>query len=211
MNKKSFHFYLLVIFFTTGCHEIYNKRHPKTSSEKDSIITNIPIHLKDTTLKTDPLSINTDSAIIPIIDTLPNMIRTGNITSDSVINFAKSLIGTPYRYGSVDPKAGFDCSGFFTYVFGHFKIKVPRASKEFEYSGIKIPLAQAKKGDLVLFTGTDSTERFIGHMGLILSNENGNIQFIHSSSGKAHGVTISPLDKYYMGRFMKVIRIFIRS
>jgi len=32
--------------------------------------------------------------------------------------------------------------------------------------------------------------------------------FIHSSSGKANGVTITPLNDYYKGRFVKVIRIF---
>src|SRR5688572_30021886 len=39
-------------------------------------------------------------------------------------------------------------------------------------------------------------------------NSNGDLQFIHSSSGKAYGVTVSPLKGYYSGRFVKVIRIF---
>jgi hypothetical protein len=41
----------------------------------------------------------------------------------------------------------------------------------------------------------------------VISNE-GELQFIHSSSGKAYGVTVSPLKGYYEGRFVKVIRIF---
>ncbi len=47
-----------------------------------------------------------------------------------------------------------------------------------------------------------------GHMGIVVSNQNGELQFIHSSSGKAHGVVITPLNAYYKGRFVKVIRIF---
>lgn len=195
--------------FMVGCHDIYNKRHPDKIVQQDTISAKV-VNITDTTKKQSPLAINTDSAIAPIKDTLPNMIKTGNLPADSVITFAKTLLGTPYRYGSSDPAVGFDCSGFFTYVFNHFRIKVPRASREFEFSGVATPLASARKGDLVLFTGTDSTERFIGHMGLVLNNDNGSIQFIHSSSGKANSVTVSPLDKYYMGRFLKIIRIFSR-
>ena len=65
----------------------------------------------------------------------------------------------------------------------------------------------AKPGDLILFTGTDSTKRIVGHMGIVTENINEDIQFIHSTSGKAYGVTISPLSGYYAGRFIKVIRI----
>ena len=143
-----------------------------------------------------------------IKDSLPGAINTGNISRDSIVNFAQTLIGTPYLYASTDPQKGFDCSGFITYVFNHYKIKVPRSSYEFDNVGTTIPLAESKKGDLILFTGTDSSERKIGHMGIVLSNDTGNVKFIHSSSGKAYGVTISPLDKYYQGRFMKVVRVF---
>ncbi|MER3464122.1 MAG: glycoside hydrolase, partial [Chitinophagaceae bacterium] len=55
-------------------------------------------------------------------------INTKNVLPDSIVSFSKTLIGTPYRYGSTDPKVGFDCSGFITYVFNHFSISVPRSS-----------------------------------------------------------------------------------
>ena len=208
MKKPALSLCIIILLMSGGCYEIYNKRHSKKVSINDSTINKVQINLKDTTLPPSSLSLKTDSSIVPIKDSIPNMIQTGNISADSVISFAKSLIGITYKYGSTDPKVGFDCSGFFTFVFNHFNIKVPRSSREFEFSGINVPLLQATKGDILLFTGTDSTERFIGHMGLILSNDKGNINFIHSSSGKAYGVTISPLDKYYMGRFLKIIRIF---
>ena len=130
-----------------------------------------------------------------------------NIDVDSLINFAKSLIGTPYVYASSNPSVGFDCSGFITYVFNHFGMNVPRSSKDFEDEGITIPLEKSKRGDLILFTGTDSTERFVGHMGIIVNNNSEGISFIHSTSGKAHGVVITKLNDYYMGRFVKVVRI----
>ena len=144
----------------------------------------------------------------PIKDTLPGQIAIGNIHPEAVVAFAETLIGTPYKYASTDPAAGFDCSGFITYVFNHFQIKVPRSSIDFTNVGKEVAVPEAKRGDIILFTGTDSTERFVGHMGIVVSNQNGELQFIHSSSGKVYGVTVTPLNEYYKGRFVKVIRVF---
>lgn len=135
------------------------------------------------------------------------VVNTKNTHPNEIVNFAESLIGIPYRYGSTDPKVGFDCSGFITHVFNHFNITVPRSSIDFTNVGVEIPVSSAKRGDIILFTGTDSTERFVGHMGIVVSNSD-TLRFIHSTSGKAYGVTISPLSNYYKGRFVKTIRLF---
>ncbi|HET9747101.1 MAG TPA: C40 family peptidase [Chitinophagaceae bacterium] len=135
-------------------------------------------------------------------------INTGSVIPDSLVAFGKSLVGTPYSYASSDPAKGFDCSGFITYVFNRFNIAVPRSSVDFTNVGLEIPRDVARAGDLILFTGTDSTTRIVGHMGIVESHEHGNLLFIHSTSGKAYGVTISPLKGYYDTRFVKVIRIF---
>ncbi len=129
------------------------------------------------------------------------------VPPNDIVNFAETLIGIPYRYGSTDPKIGFDCSGFITYVFRHFNIKVPRSSVDFTNVGKEIPPSSAKRGDIILFTGTDSTERFVGHMGIVVSNTD-TLKFIHSTSGKAYGVTITPFSDYYKGRFVKTLRLF---
>ena len=124
------------------------------------------------------------------------------------VEYAKTLSGTPYLYGSIDPARGLDCSGFINAVSNHFGIKVPRSSVEFTNVGTAVESKKAKPGDLVLFTGTDPGKRVVGHIGIITDNTDGHLQFIHSSSGKAKGVTISDLDGYYQTRFVKVIRIF---
>lgn len=139
-----------------------------------------------------------------------NKIETKNVTPAQLITFAKSLIGTPYRFGSANPVQGFDCSGFIYYVFNHFNIQVPRSSIEFTNVPTEIPLKQARPGDLILFTGTNNSIREVGHMGIIVKATNNQYNFIHSTSGRAHGVTITPLNSYYMGRFVKVIRVFER-
>ena len=129
-------------------------------------------------------------------------------TPNSLLAFAETLIGKPYVYGSSDPEVGFDCSGFITYVFGHFKIAVPRSSIDFTNVGKPVSVGTAKKGDIILFTGTNPSERFVGHMGLVVSNDTTGLHFIHSSSGKVMGVTVSALDVRYLKRFIGVRRIF---
>ena len=124
------------------------------------------------------------------------------------VEYAKTLIGTPYLYGSTNPRNGLDCSGFVNCVSDHFGIKVPRSSAEFTNFGTTVEANNAKPGDLILFTGTELSKHVVGHMGIITNNINGELQFIHSSSGKSKGVTVSDLDGYYKTRFVKVIRIF---
>jgi cell wall-associated NlpC family hydrolase len=167
------------------------------------------------TLQAKSDSVKNDSALL-IIDTVKTdsvlvpagQVHTKNAHPQQVVDFAKTLIGTPYKYASTDPKVGFDCSGFITYVFAHFNIIVPRSSIDFTNVGKEISSDNAKPGDLILFTGTDSKEKFVGHMGLIVSNQNQQLVFIHSTSGKKYGVTITPFNDYYRSRYVKTIRIF---
>lgn len=167
---------------------------------------------EDTLVPGTQLPAVTDTALAAytIVDKkkLKIRINTGDTKPRELLDFAKTLVGTPYLYASSDPKLGFDCSGFISYVFNHFKIAVPRSSVDFTNVEAEIPKWAAKPGDLILFTGTDSSVRIVGHMGIVCENIGDTIRFIHSSSGKANGVTISPLNGYYEGRFEKVIRVF---
>lgn len=130
-----------------------------------------------------------------------------NTPAVQLLTFAKSMVGTPYRYASSNPDKGFDCSGFVSYVFGNFGFKVPRSSREFAGTGVPIKLADAKVGDVLIFTGTNPRVRKIGHVGIIYSIKDGDIKFIHSTSGKAHGVTVTEFNDYYKSRFMKAVSI----
>jgi cell wall-associated NlpC family hydrolase len=140
----------------------------------------------------------------------PSVIPTGSDTVKSkaveLITFAQTLKGTPYKYACSDPKKGFDCSGFVQYVFNHFKIPVPRSSIAFTNVGKTIDLKNAMPGDLILFTGTNKKVRKVGHVGIVIQASD-TIRFIHSSSGKAWGVTETTLNPHYKARFIKVIRL----
>lgn len=127
--------------------------------------------------------------------------------SESLIDFAKSMLGIPYRYATSNPKVGFDCSGFVSYVFSNFGFKVPRSSREFSYAGKETSLENAKVGDVLIFTGSNSRIRRIGHVGIVYSIDENGIKFIHASSGKVHQVTITDFDGHYRARFMKIVSI----
>jgi cell wall-associated NlpC family hydrolase len=180
----------------------------QTNKDSTQLTTTDTLKAKADSLKKDSAlliidTLRSDSVLVPASD-----IHTKNVHPQQVIDFAKTLIGTPYHYASTDPNLGFDCSGFITYVFSHFNIIVPRSSIDFTNVGRPVPSDSAKPGDLILFTGTDSTEKFVGHMGLVISNQNKQLEFIHSTSGKKYGVTITALNDYYRGRYMKTIRVF---
>ncbi len=184
---------LIAFVFIQGCSA---SRHGKTIQENETV--NRPAEKNVIPNK------NSESG-----KTVPaRIINTRDVDPDSVVNFAETLRGVKYNYGSAIKEKGFDCSGFVTYVFNHYNISVPRVSKDFTNAGATVTLDNSKRGDLILFTGTDTTGWVVGHMGFITHNDNGKIAFIHSSSGKSIGVIISDLSKYYATRFVKVIRVF---
>ncbi|MCX6270545.1 MAG: C40 family peptidase [Bacteroidetes bacterium] len=125
----------------------------------------------------------------------------------ALIDFAKQYLGTPYRRASIDPKKGFDCSGFVYFVFKKFHIDVPRSSKEYQSLGKALRPEEFKVGDVLVFYGYLDRAN-IGHVGIICEANGMKSRFIHASSGKPYGVTISELDSDgYRHRFYKCIDV----
>lgn len=138
----------------------------------------------------------------------PNVISNSNKERQQIVDFAQKFLGVPYLYGSADPENGFDCSGFINYVYRHFGYEVPRSSKDFFDFGKEISIENVRKGDLLIFNGTDLNSPEIGHVGIVLNANGTNSEFIHSSSGKANGVTVSSLSEpHYSARFVKAISV----
>ena len=135
-------------------------------------------------------------------------INTKNVSAGELAAFAESLQGVPYKFGSSDVKSGFDCSGFISYVFNHYNIPVPRTSIDFTNAGKEVSIKDSRRGDIILFTGSDPNSGVVGHMGIITQNSNNKILFIHSASGGNKGVMISGMSDYFADRFVKVIRVF---
>jgi len=192
---------LVIGSIAAGCAQ------PEKTPDDDSLYTASSLS------STDSFPAFSDSAKLDSIEILaaakPGEINTGNVQPQTLVEYAQTLKGIPYKYASTDPAKGFDCSGFINHVFNHFGIKVPRSSVDFTHVGKEIPTSNARGGDLILFTGTDSTIKVVGHMGIVTTADGqGELEFIHSTSGKAYGVTTTPLNGYYRTRFVKVIRVF---
>lgn len=168
-------------------------------SDNDMPPSEVPVH------DSEMITVNMDTVLSKPVS--GNWIDAKSVSRNDIVDYAKTLIGVTYKYGSTNPREGFDCSGFITNVFNHFNVQVPRSSVDFTNVNKEVQLAIAKPGDLILFTGTDSTIRIVGHMGIVVENSD-TLKFIHSTSGKQYGVTITALNSYYMGRFVKVVDIF---
>ncbi|TYR81299.1 endopeptidase [Priestia megaterium] len=105
---------------------------------------------------------------------------------NAVISKAKSLIGTPYKWGGTTPD-GFDCSGFLQYVFKEsVDVALPRTVEQMYNAGEGV--REPSAGDIVYFK---TYKEGPSHAGIYL----GDGKFIHASSSK--GVTISDKNSSY--------------
>jgi cell wall-associated NlpC family hydrolase len=128
--------------------------------------------------------------------------------SDSIVNYAADYLGKPYKWAG-NSEEGFDCSGFVSFVYGHFNIEAPRSSNDYAQYGTPISLKDCHKGDIILFSGTDFNKSTVGHVGIIISENGEPIRFIHSSSSKKHwGVVITNYyNSGYANRFIGIRRV----
>lgn len=113
--------------------------------------------------------------------------------SDSLLDRGKTLLGTPYRYGGVSRKTGFDCSGFVGYVYKEeLGIKLPRTTGELlKMDAPVIARSDLEPGDLILFN--DRGRGRVTHVGIYMGDD----QFIHSSSKRSGGVRVDKLSNTY--------------
>ncbi|RWZ50085.1 NlpC/P60 family protein [Labedella phragmitis] len=89
---------------------------------------------------------------------------TPSFSLDAVFQTALQYRGTPYVFGGSTP-SGFDCSGFVMYVYAKFGISLPHSVSGQAAAGTRIPLSEARPGDLVIMSGHDG---FYAGNGMIL-------------------------------------------
>lgn len=134
----------------------------------------------------------------------PLVLKAKNLT-DSLINYGKLFLNTPYRYGS-EGTSSFDCSGFTSHVYRNFGVNLQRSSADQAEQFPTVDKTQLKPGDLVFFNGRRRNSR-VGHVGIVVAaKEDGEFDFIHASVHD--GVTISnSKSDYYLKRFVKAGRV----
>jgi len=126
----------------------------------------------------------------------PGRVR-GPQAIEYVIRRGASQMGVPYSWGGGKPNGpttgidsgantvGFDCSGFTQFSFAGVGVLIPKYSGDQYNTGRKVPVSQAKRGDL-LFWGPGGSQ----HVALYL----GGGQMLEAS-GSAGKVTVSPVRR----------------
>lgn len=132
-------------------------------------------------------------------------IQNNQVLCDSLINFARNYLNTPYCYGTNAPKC-FDCSGFVQFVFSHFGSKLPNSSGNIAYYGKFISFKNASAGDLIFFNGRNAGTETVGHVGIVTKTEGDAIYFIHASV-QAGVIVSNTKESYYSKRLLFVKRV----
>jgi lipoprotein Spr len=122
----------------------------------------------------------------------------------SILHRGHQLLGTPYRYGGMSTKTGFDCSGFIGYLFHEEAgIKLPRTTREMvQLNAPRVARGELQPGDIIFFSTRGRGGR-VNHAGIYIGDQ----QFIHSASRRS-GVRVDRLDQgYWSTRYLQAKRV----
>ena len=103
-----------------------------------------------------------------------------------LLQYAKKFLGNPYVWGGTSLTNGCDCSGFAQQIFANFGYALPRTSRQQAKAGTRIPVREAKPGDLLFYQRESG---FVYHVMIYL----GNGKVIHAGS-EATGILVSDFN-----------------
>ena len=132
-----------------------------------------------------------------VAESIPSLIKT-------IIDHGQELLGLRYRTSGV-AKWPLDCSGFVSYICSLEGIKTPRSSGSMSLYTDHI--SDPQPGDLLFFKGRNRGASRVGHVAMVISNENGEIKMIHSSNSR--GIVIESLQQsaYFSSRYLGAGRL----
>ncbi|MCM1028222.1 MAG: C40 family peptidase [Pseudoflavonifractor sp.] len=140
------------------------------------------------------------------VDNLGFISGSEDIEAD-IVDYAKSFIGARYRRGAKGPSS-FDCSGFTSYVFRNFDMRLGASSRDQATQGERVSIADARPGDLVFFSGARAGKT-VGHVGIVVSTDpaTGSVKFIHAATSRGVRIDSYPDGGYYSRRFHSIRRV----
>lgn len=108
---------------------------------------------------------------------------------EDIVTYAEKYRGIEYQSSGKNPRTGFDCSGFTSYVMDHFDIDLSPSSQTQSKQGISKFINQVEPGDLIFFRRKATDPIF--HVALVVSRDSKSLKVIHSTTSR--GVVIDDI------------------
>lgn len=123
---------------------------------------------------------------------------------DHMLDSGRQYLGRPYKFRN--PKGEImDCSNFVKYLYSIEGLTIPRTASQQAAFTTNIPLSEVQKGDLLFFKGSSLASNRVGHVGMVIEVNDGQIKMIHSSN---RGIMIDDISMtYYKKRFIQAGRV----
>ncbi len=126
-----------------------------------------------------------------------------SVDTSSVINAAKSLIGSKYRYAGNSPAKGFDCSGFIQYIYSLFGKSLSKTASGLAKNGSAVSRVNMQPGDIIVWS-TKSNNRPT-HVSLYIGNDT----MIHAANTRDGVIksSVSFWEKHGGGHIVTIRRV----
>ena len=101
-----------------------------------------------------PPAITVEERVIPVVlrRSVTNNPVPASIAGNAVLEEAAKYVGSPYLAGGGTP-AGFDCSGFVSYVYAQLGVSLPPSSSSYFNIGTRVSAEDARPGDIIVSSG----------------------------------------------------------
>lgn len=140
-----------------------------------------------------------------VVEADSSAVSADSVTVDSVIRLGETYLGKPYRYKG-DAPWSLDCSGFISFIYSEFGVRLPKSATAMEGSVQKIDFKMVAKGDILFFKGRDINSKSVGHVALVVDVQENGVEIMHSCN---RGILVEkyPGLDYYNRRFLFAGRI----
>ena len=141
----------------------------------------------------------------PVVKTVVNTTKAtyngpSSVDTSSVVNAAKSLLGSRYVYASANPSVGFDCSGFVYYIYSLFGKSLSRTASGIASNGNAVSESNMQPGDIIVWS--DRSNGSPTHVSLYI----GNGEMIHAAN-RTKGVILSTVSGWKNGGRNRIVSI----
>ena len=126
-----------------------------------------------------------------------NVSTNASANGASVVDKAKSYLGSSYVYGGSSP-SGFDCSGFTSYIYNQYGVTLNRTAAGQNSNGTAVDRSNLQPGDLVLFGKSG-----INHVGIYI----GDGKMVHAANPSRGVVTDTINSGYYNTHYVGARRV----